>query len=333
MDESARVPSVSPTRSSPPQHLSGDVPPPLQTVEDSIGPEVQSDVHNTDDADSAYDPTPGNVTETTSLASVITKYREENGRTYHAYGSTEHWGPNDARAQDQQDLSHHLWLVTLDNKLFLAPVENPQRILDLGCGTGIWAMDVAEQYPNAQVKGIELSPIQPTWTPPNAIFEIDDYNLDWLDENKFDLIHARELLGSCPDWVELYKKALKALKPGGWFDQAEPSLFFTSDHIDLPQEHCYTQWGRLMLDAGEKSGMTFNIGPYLKEWMEEAGFVNVTMRRVAWPIGKWAKNKSLQEIGFWNQQRLDAGIQDFCSRRFHNKLGVGTPPDGMISNS
>jgi ubiquinone/menaquinone biosynthesis C-methylase UbiE len=27
-----------------------------------------------------------------------------------------------------------------DNKLFLAPVENPQKVLDVGTGTGIWAM-------------------------------------------------------------------------------------------------------------------------------------------------------------------------------------------------
>jgi ubiquinone/menaquinone biosynthesis C-methylase UbiE len=32
----------------------------------------------------------------------------------------------------------------LKDELHLAPLENPQRILDLGTGTGIWAMDMAE---------------------------------------------------------------------------------------------------------------------------------------------------------------------------------------------
>ena len=35
---------------------------------------------------------------------------------------------------------HHLWLLTLDDKLFLAPIENPEMILDVGTGTGLWAV-------------------------------------------------------------------------------------------------------------------------------------------------------------------------------------------------
>jgi ubiquinone/menaquinone biosynthesis C-methylase UbiE len=30
--------------------------------------------------------------------------------------------------------------LALDNKLFLAPLERPAKVLDVGTGTGIWAM-------------------------------------------------------------------------------------------------------------------------------------------------------------------------------------------------
>ncbi|KAH8696286.1 S-adenosyl-L-methionine-dependent methyltransferase [Talaromyces proteolyticus] len=259
--------------------------------------------------------------ETTSLSSSVTKYREENGRRYHAYGSTEHWGPNDEQAQEQQDLSHHLWCLTLRGKLYLAPIEKPQSILDLGTGTGIWAMDMADEHPQAEVKGIDLSPIQPPWVPPNLKFEIDDYNLDWLDVEKFDLIHSRELLGTVPSWPDLYKKVFSALKPTGWFDQAEPGLFFTSSYDTLGDDHVYHQWGKLMVEAGQKSGMNFDIGPHLKGWLEDAGFINVTEIRVPWPIGNWAKDPHQQEIGVFNKIRLEQGILDFCSRRFSNNMG------------
>lgn len=37
--------------------------------------------------------------------------------------------------------SHHLYLLTLKGDLFLAPIgPTPRRILDVGTGTGIWAM-------------------------------------------------------------------------------------------------------------------------------------------------------------------------------------------------
>lgn len=40
---------------------------------------------------------------------------------------------------------HHIYLLLLGGKLFLAPVDpNPQRVLDFGTGTGIWAIDFAE---------------------------------------------------------------------------------------------------------------------------------------------------------------------------------------------
>ena len=43
------------------------------------------------------------------------------------------------------DLVHHIFRLILGGELFLAPIaDKPQRVLDLGTGTGIWAMDFAE---------------------------------------------------------------------------------------------------------------------------------------------------------------------------------------------
>lgn len=73
------------------------------------------------------------------------------------------------------------------------------------------ASDAADAHPEAEVKGTDLSPIQPTWVPPNLKFEIDDYNIDWLDTNKYDLIHLREVLGTSPSFPALYKSIYKCV--------------------------------------------------------------------------------------------------------------------------
>jgi methylase of polypeptide subunit release factors len=44
----------------------------------------------------------------------------------------------------------------MEGKLHLAPVKDPQRILDVGTGTGIWAIDTADLYPSAEVIGTDL---------------------------------------------------------------------------------------------------------------------------------------------------------------------------------
>ena len=44
--------------------------------------------------------------------------------------------------RDRLNLQNHLWHLTLEGQLHLAPFPTPpQRVLDVGCGTGIWAME------------------------------------------------------------------------------------------------------------------------------------------------------------------------------------------------
>jgi ubiquinone/menaquinone biosynthesis C-methylase UbiE len=43
------------------------------------------------------------------------------------------------------DMQNKMWSITLDGKLHLAPIgPNPQNVLDIGTGTGIWAIEFGE---------------------------------------------------------------------------------------------------------------------------------------------------------------------------------------------
>lgn len=68
--------------------------------------------------------------------------------------------PNDETEQDRLDLSHHLCLMLLDDELHLAklPEDKALRILDVGTGTGIWAMDMGDKFPNAEVVSSLIAP-------------------------------------------------------------------------------------------------------------------------------------------------------------------------------
>lgn len=53
--------------------------------------------------------------------------------------------PNDDAEQERLDIIHHTYLLLLNGELHMAPiVPEPTRILDIGTGTGIWAIDAGE---------------------------------------------------------------------------------------------------------------------------------------------------------------------------------------------
>lgn len=63
------------------------------------------------------------------------------GRTFQNFKDAEYWQPNDSRQNDYLDIMHHMMYLLNDNHLFHAPVDkNPQTVLDVGTGTGNWAM-------------------------------------------------------------------------------------------------------------------------------------------------------------------------------------------------
>ncbi|KAL1973159.1 hypothetical protein VTN31DRAFT_6701 [Thermomyces dupontii] len=95
-------------------------------------------------------------------------------------------------------------------RLYLAPLKNPQRAIDLATGTGIWAIDFADQHPAAEVIGCDLSPVQPTLVPPNLKFLVDDIESEWAYEtNPFDFVHARYLAGSIKNFGKLIEQCYR----------------------------------------------------------------------------------------------------------------------------
>lgn len=69
-------------------------------------------------------------------------------------------------------------------------------------------LPVGDEYHGAEVIGIDLSPIQPSWVPPNVRFTVDDAEADWLyGADTFDYVHARFMSMAIRDWPQLLGKA------------------------------------------------------------------------------------------------------------------------------
>lgn len=236
-----------------------------------------------------------------SITSSIRKYRTLYGRTYHSeQGHARYWGTNDERFSDSLDILHQAFLVLLEDQLYLAPLENPQNVLDIGTGTGVWVMDFADEHPGSTVTGTDISPIQPTWVLPNVQFEIEDCTSPWTFASQaFDFVHMRYLLGSICDWTQLFREAYRVLEPGGYIESFEASPFIRTDDNDLPADTAIAQWGPIYAQAGEKFGRTFRVvdDNLQVKGLEEAGFVDIQVHDYNTPIGSWPTQPRQRAVG------------------------------------
>jgi trans-aconitate methyltransferase len=167
----------------------------------------------------------------------------------------------------------------IDGPLYRAPIgPNPQRVLDLGTGTGIWAIDFADEFPGALVIGTDLSPIQPTDVPPNIKFYVDDMESGWTygPDEKFDFIHSRALSGCIANFDQLYRRVHDNLNPGGWVEVQEyETAFYSDDDPTLSKVPNCKKLQDLCNEAGEKAGAVFMIAQEQRQKLISAGFEDV----------------------------------------------------------
>lgn len=302
--------------------------------------EAESESFDTDSAVGDDD----SLSLTTSISSSVIDYVYENGRRYHSYREGEYLFPNDEDEQDRLDMVHHIFRLMLGGSLYKAPVSNsPQRILDIGTGTGIYAMQIADEFPCSDVLGIDLSPIQPEWyhvdfvlgcswhktdyttcrVSPNCRFIVDDIEAEWPypEDGAFDYIHQRNMVGSIADWDKLFQQAFKHTKPGGYIELQEFRVWFRSQDGELPEDSSIQLWQRALLDGTVSFGKPINIIEKLADKLKDAGFVGVQENVLKIPIGSWPKDRKLKEIGQYMQVHAMESVEPLTLALFTRVLG------------
>ena len=235
---------------------------------------------------------------------------EEYGRTYHHYKPDTYVMPNDADEQNRLDLQHHVQKLLLDGELYRAPLHNPRNILDMGTGTGIWAIQFAEQHPESHVIGSDLSLIQPKDMAPNVTFVREDADGDeWTFDRSFDYIHARAFCGFVTNMRKILRRAYEHLEPGGWVELQEfTHEILPADPARPIEKTALKTMTRAFCASMVKQGRDPYIMPHLARLVREAGFVGVVEDVQHLPIGAWAAEEKYREIGRWQGVNFLTGL-------------------------
>ncbi|KAL5049334.1 hypothetical protein BDW71DRAFT_204599 [Aspergillus fruticulosus] len=278
----------------------------------------------TSDSDSTFGEASTSYTE--SLRSSLLHSVRENGRGYHKYSAGQYYIPEDEQEQQRLDMQHEICLISLDHNLYLSPLPNNiQNALDLGTGTGIWAIDFADEHPSSNVIGMDLSPIQPSWIPPNLKFEIDDFEQPWTWSQQFDFIHGRMLSGSIANEQKLFRQAYEFLAPGGWFELMDFSFPVRSDDGTMAGT-AFETLNNKMMEGLRKLGRDGALPDQYKRLMIETGFKNVRDVKYKWPQNAWPKDPHLKHIGQWNMVNTLDGLHGFSAKLLIQMLGM-TPEE------
>ncbi|KAK7565345.1 S-adenosyl-L-methionine-dependent methyltransferase [Phyllosticta paracitricarpa] len=247
---------------------------------------------------------------TTSLTPSILDYRYEHGRRYHAYKDGTYHLPNDEVEADRLDLQHHLFRLTTDDALYLSTLPtNIHNVLDIGCGTGIWSIEFADEHPSANVLGIDLSPIQPTEIPPNCSFLVDDAEDQWAWDTKFDFIHVRAMVAAIKDWPRLLGQSYEFLNPGGYIELQDLCMPPKCDDGSAPSDSAMLEISSLFGRAAAMVGLDMQAPSKFPQMLRALGFEDVHTRRYKWPIGPWAKGSKEKLLGQWALQDCFDGMQ------------------------
>ncbi|KAJ7224545.1 S-adenosyl-L-methionine-dependent methyltransferase [Mycena pura] len=103
-------------------------------------------------------------------------------------------------------------------QLCLAPMAatSPSKILDLGCGSGAWAIQAATQFPEAEVHALDISPLPDRILPSNIHFHLADLSQELnFEPETFDIVHSRFVMCHVLNGKEVIERVARLVRPGG----------------------------------------------------------------------------------------------------------------------
>ncbi|KAJ6548804.1 S-adenosyl-L-methionine-dependent methyltransferase [Mycena capillaripes] len=195
------------------------------------------------------------------------------------------------------DELHEVFTRYFDGKLSLAPIDDvrPRKFVDLGCGSGAWAIHAANQFPEAEVFAVDISPLPSRKIPVNLSFKLADLAKELeLEKASFDIVHARLVMLHIPEGESAVKRAAELVKPGG--------LLIIED-IDLASmlrsgDPAIHQAISGMIELFKSRKADGEIGKRIGDIMTSTGyFTDVHSRKITVPFSGTGAGKAENELG------------------------------------
>lgn len=147
---------------------------------------------------------------------------------------------------------------------------------------------------------------------------------EWDYTPDFDYIHTRVTFACWSDMPdEIIRPAYAHLRPGGWFEAQETFSNIEYEDSDNPEEvaarsnNAFVRWVDEVKQLGGAVARPFDDACKLKEWLEEAGFVDVQERVYKIPLSGWPLEERTKRLGELWRANIEAGLGAFSYALFN----------------
>lgn len=242
------------------------------------------------------------------------------GREYLA--TAPYFLPKDSEEVNRLDFQHYLFRFALKGN-FAAPIQSPSNVLDVGTGTGRWAMELASLFPQANVIGLDVVPPPADETvslgngldrrPANYIY-VQGNVLDGLPfpDATFDFVHQRLLVAAIPEdrWQAVVNELFRVTKPGGWIELLEAIPTQGGPGMNLLYD-----W---LVKVGLRRGVNTLITPHIVDFLHGAGAQSVVGTNLPMALGSWGgRAGSMMETNYFALHKGLLAVME--------QLGITTP--------
>lgn len=195
--------------------------------------------------------------------------------------------PKDAQEDQRLHFQHHVLYKTISNH-YLAPLSpaTATAMLDVGTGTGIWAVEMATLFPGAHIIGADVRLSSLPRALPLTCFFVQANILEGLPfpDQQFNYTHQRLLAAAIPaaKWLGVIHELVRVTRTGGWIELLE-----IGDTIQQagPATKRLLGW---MADIGKELGFDGDILHHLGDLLTQAGCSDVEAQDILVPLGMWS---------------------------------------------
>lgn len=112
------------------------------------------------------------------------------------------------------------------------------------------------------------------------------------------MIHARNIGQAIVNWPKLLLEAFRCTKPGGYIEIAENGGEILCDDGTMKPNNKVKLFFERMIRAVERTGRPGQmVGSEIKQKLEKAGFVDVVVHKLKFPMAPWPKDRKMKQIG------------------------------------